>query len=89
MILVAASAVGIINKNNIELKNDVLVDPVVVRTDGKHDLLMKCLEYKHLINFVKKLDKETLFIFDGSFWNILEDLRYLIEIHLSPLLYRK
>ncbi len=80
IILAAASAVGIINKNNIEFKNDVLVDPVVVRTDGKHDLLiMKCLEYKTFNQLCKKLDKETLFIFDGSFWNILEDLRYLIE----------
>ena len=87
IILAAASAVGIINKNNIEFKNDVLVDPVVVRTDGKHDLLiMKCLEYKTFNQLCKKLDKETLFIFDGSIWNILEDLRYLINFSSPKIL---
>ena len=79
-ILAAAAAIGIVNKNNILLSNDVPVEPVIIPTDGRKDLLiMKCLEYRTYNHICDEIEINDLVALDGALWNILEDSRLLID----------
>ena len=50
------------------------VEPVIIPTDGRKDLLiMKCL-LEHTI--ISVLSRNDLVALDGALWNILEDLRF-------------